>query len=197
MMRLLIALFATTLPVFADTLVSGAVYFDSRQTLEKVVMLSSQHDNEEIAKLISNGQISKQTTANTDVVVLISGTAPESPSEFRFLDGSTTYWTLSKFVTHSIKSTSNPISTSTPEPTPIEEKYGDNGAVDEAGPRATPKHQHQQRSKGSAPFDDDNGQRIWHQVDGKWKWYPANKRHVEVKKALPPGQAPRAQPVKP
>ena len=25
--------------------------------------------------------------------------------------------------------------------------------------------------------------RIWHQVDGQWKWYPANRHHLPVKKA--------------
>ena len=32
----------------------------------------------------------------------------------------------------------------------------------------TSKHQDQYR-ESNAPFDDDKGRRIWHQVDGKWK----------------------------
>jgi len=51
----------TSVPVFADTLVVGSVYFDSLQTLNEVIKLSAQHDNEGIAKLIGNGHVSNQT----------------------------------------------------------------------------------------------------------------------------------------
>src|ERR1700732_2725793 len=111
---LFIALFITSVPVFADTLATGSVYFDSVQTLKEVIKLSSQHDNEGIAKLIENGHVSNQTGAEMDVVVLISGSTPESPAEFRFLNGPTTYWTLTKNIAHFTR----PIATSTPVPTP-------------------------------------------------------------------------------
>ena len=81
---LFIALFITSAPVFADTLVVGSVYFDSEQTLKEVINLSAQHDNEGIAKLIKNGHISDRTREEQDIVVLISGSTPESPAEFRF-----------------------------------------------------------------------------------------------------------------
>ena len=42
---------ATAVPVFADTLVSGSVYFDSQQTLEEVVKLSAEKDNEGISQI--------------------------------------------------------------------------------------------------------------------------------------------------
>src|SRR5260370_39120064 len=93
---LFIALFITSIPVFADTLVVGSMYFDSEQTLKEVINLSAQHDNEGIAKLIQNGHISDLTREEKDIVVLISGSTPESPAEFRFLNGPTTYWTLTK-----------------------------------------------------------------------------------------------------
>jgi len=54
---LFIALLITSVPVFADTLVVGSVYFDSLQTLKEVIKLSAQHDNEGIAKLIENGHV--------------------------------------------------------------------------------------------------------------------------------------------
>ena len=54
---LFIAFFFTSLPVFADTLLMRSVYFDSMQTLNEVVELSAQHDNEGIAKLIHSGHI--------------------------------------------------------------------------------------------------------------------------------------------
>ena len=165
---LFIALFITSLPVFADTLVVGSVYFDSEQTLKEVINLSAQHDNEGIAKLIQNGHISDQTREEKDIVVLISGSTPESPAEFRFLNGPTTYWTMTKYVANLAK----PIPTPTPAPT--------------ESPTPTPTSEHHRRQhESNAPFDDDNGQRIWHQVDGKWKWYPANRHPLPVKKALP------------
>src|SRR5271157_5204965 len=111
---LFVALFVTSVPVFADTLVVGSVYFDSVQTLNEVIKLSAQHDNEGISKLIENGHISSRTGAEMDIVVLISGSTPESPAEFRFLNGPTTYWTLTKHVTN----LSKPLPTSTPTPAP-------------------------------------------------------------------------------
>jgi hypothetical protein len=173
----LIALFITSVPVFADTLVVDSVYFDSEQTLKEVINLSAQHDNEGIAKLIHDGHISDQTREEKDIEVLISGSTPESPAEFRFLNGPTTYWTLTKNVTNFAK----PIPTLTPRPTPTPEST----SLPTVSP--TPNYeQHNRQHENNAPFDDDNGKRIWHQVDGKWKWYPANKHHVPVKKALPP-----------
>src|SRR5260370_1732326 len=91
---LFIALFLTSVPVFADTLVVGSMYFDSEQTLKEVINLSAQHDNEGIAKLIQNGHISDLTREEKDIVVLISGSTPESPAEFPFLIAPTTYSTF-------------------------------------------------------------------------------------------------------
>jgi hypothetical protein len=165
----IIALFITSTPVFADALVAGSVYFDSEQTLKEVINLSEQHDNEGIAKLIKNGHISDKTQDAKDIVVVISGSTPESPAEFRFLSGPTTYWTVTKNVTNF----SEPIPTPTPLPTPIPEST----PVAKESPTPSSKRHNRQNEK-NAPFDDENGSRIWHQVDGKWKWYPANNRHV-------------------
>ena len=65
-----IALFITSVSVFADTLVVGSMYFDSEQTLKEVINLSAQHDNQGIAKLIQNGHISDLTREEKDIVVL-------------------------------------------------------------------------------------------------------------------------------
>jgi hypothetical protein len=183
---LFIALFITSAPAFADTLMVGSVYFDSEQTLKEVINLSAQHDNEGIAKLIQNGHISDQTLEEKDIVVLIGGSTSESPAEFRFLNGPTTYWTLTKNVTNFAK----PIPTPIPLPTPTPEST----PVPTESPTSSSK-QHNRHNENNAPFDDDNGKRIWHQVDGKWKWkwYPANRRHVPVK-ALPPDEAPLVKP---
>jgi hypothetical protein len=184
---LFIALFITSAPVFADTLVVGSVYFDSVQTLKEVIKLSAQHDNEGISKLIENGHISNQTGAEMDIVVLISGSTPDSPAEFRFLNGPTTYWTLTKNVTDFAK----PIPTLTPVPTPAPTPVPTPTPTEAPTPTSKDYHRHHE---SNAPFDDDNGKRIWHQVDGKWKWYPANSRRVPVRKALPPDEAPLVKP---
>jgi hypothetical protein len=181
----IIALFITSTPVLADTLVAGSVYFDSEQTLKEVINLSEQHDNEGIAKLIKNGHISEQTQEAKDIVVLISGSTTESPVEFRFLSGPTTYWTVAKHVSNVAK----PIATPTPPPIPTPEST----PVATESPTPSSKR-HNRQNEHNAPFDDQNGSRIWHQVDGKWKWYPANKRHVPVKKTLPPDEAPLVKP---
>src|ERR1700731_3173612 len=111
---LFVAFFITSVPVLADTLAIGTVYFDSAQTLQEVIKLSAQGDNDSIAKLIDNGHISKQTADEVDIVVLASGSTPESPAEFRFLNGPTTFWTLTRHVTHVAK----PITITAPVSTP-------------------------------------------------------------------------------
>jgi hypothetical protein len=166
---LLIALFMTSAPVFAETLVVGSVYFDSEQTLNEVINLSSQHDNEGIAQLIKNGHISDRTREEQDIVVLTSASTPDSPTEFRFLNGPTTFWTLAQNVTNVTKPgpTPTPLPTPTPESTPLSKESS----------TPSPQQRHQQNENG-ARFTDDSGKHIWHQVDGRWKWHRASNRHV-------------------
>ncbi|HEX6565618.1 MAG TPA: hypothetical protein VF020_15110 [Chthoniobacterales bacterium] len=192
-----IASFITSVPVFADTLLGGSVYFDSLQTLSEVNKLSAQHDNDGIAKLAENGHIRPQIATDMDIVVLVSGTTPEEPVEFRFLDGPTTYWTLTKNVANLSKPiavskpTPGPIAAATPLPTATP-KLESTPAPTES-PTATSKH-YQRQHESNAPFDDDDGRRIWHKVDGKWRWYSANKHPAPEKKALPAGETPHANP---
>ena len=178
----LIAFLLICTPVFADTLLVRSVYFDSMQTLNEVLELSAQHDNEGIAKLINSGHISSQTATEMDIVVLVMGSTPDSPAEFRFLNGPTTYWTLTKNVTNLAK----PIATPTPTPTPPMPAVEPTPTAAES-PTPALKQSHR-RKENLSPLDDDNGRRIWHQVDGQWKWYPANRHQVPVKKALPADQ---------
>jgi hypothetical protein len=151
---------------FADKLVSGSIYFDSQKMLEEVVQLSAEKDNESILKLINNGHVSQKTNSDQDIVVLTSGLTPESPAQFRFLTGPTTYWTLTKFVTKSVE----------PTPTPTPERS-----------LSLTAQRKNRESESDAPSDDDNGQRIWHKVDGKWRWYL--RRSGPVKKSVSPGRA--------
>jgi hypothetical protein len=166
---LFILLFITSATGFAETLVVGSVYFDSEQTLNEVINLSSQHDNEGIAQLIKNGHISDRTRQDQDIVLLLNASTPESPTEFRFLNGPTTFWTLAKNVTAKPISTTTPLPTPTPTPesTPLPTEFS----------KPSSQH-HNQQHENNARLVDDKGRRISHQVDGKWKRYPANSRHV-------------------
>jgi hypothetical protein len=194
MLRAIVVFFLLSVPVLADTLVSGSVYFDSQNTLQEVVKLSAAKDNESILKLINSGHISQQTDTNKDIVILATGQTSESPAEFRFVDEPTTYWTLTKFVNKE----------AVVEPTPMPEQPATLTARPEptAAPIATPermttvtKKRHRRASENNDPMDDDHGRRIWHKVDGQWKWYPAHRKPVS--KTLPPDQAPAALPAKP
>jgi hypothetical protein len=163
---LFIALFIRPASLLADTLVVGSIYFDSEQTLNEVIDLSSQHDNEGIAQLIKDGHISDRTGEEQEIVVLVSSSTPQSPTEFRFLNGPTTFWTLAK----NVNTFAKPIGAATPLPIP----------TSESTPLAaeTPSlEQHNQQSESNARFHDDSGKHVHHQIDGKWKWHLANKHH--------------------
>lgn len=188
---LFIGSFITSVPVFADTLLVGSVYFDSLQTLSEVNKLTAQHDNDGIAKLAENGHIRPQIATDMDIVVLLSGTTPEDPAEFRFLNGPTTYWTLTKNVADLSKPIA--VSTPTPGPTAAATPVLESAPAPAESPTATPKHFRRQH-ESDAPVDDDNGRRVWHKVDGKWKWYLANKHPAPVKKAPPGGETPHTNP---
>jgi hypothetical protein len=196
MLRAIVVYFLLSIPVLPDTLVSGSVYFDSQNTLAEVVKLSAAKDNESILKLINDGHVSQPTDTNKDIVVLTTGLTSESPAEFRFLNEPTTYWTLTKFV--------NKEAVVEPTPTPMPEQPTTLTATPEpiATATATPermtrptKKRHRRESENNDPTDDDHGQRIWHKVDGKWKWQPAHRK--PVRKVLPSDQAPPALPAKP
>jgi hypothetical protein len=169
----LVALVVTSVPALADTLVVGSIYFDSQKTLDEVVQLSAQKDNDSILKLIQNGHVSQQIDSDKEIVVLTAGLTPDSPAEFRFPSAPTTYWTLTKFVAKSVE----PSPTPTPPPAPA--------TTPEQSPSPTAKRK-QVESENDSPFNDEHGQVIWHKVDGKWKWYPVNKHHLPVRKPVPP-----------
>ena len=196
MLRTIVVYFLLSIPVLADTLVSGSVYFDSQNTLAEVVKLSAAKDNESILKLINDGHVSQQTDTNKDIVVLTTGLTPDSPAEFRFLNEPTTYWTLTKFVNKEavVEPTPTPMPeqpttlTATPEP------IATSAARPERMTRSTEKR-HRRESQNNDPTDNDHGQRIWHKVDGKWKWQPAHRK--PGRKVLPSDQAPSALPAKP
>jgi hypothetical protein len=178
---LFIALFIPSAPVLGDTLVVGSVYFDSEQTLNEVIQLSSQHDNEGIAQLIKSGHISDPTREEQDVVILTSPSTPETPTEFRFFNGPTTFWTLAK----NVANFPTPIPAPTIESTPLPKQS------------STPSSKQPiQQKENHAGFNDHSDKRIWHQVDGKWKRHPASNRVTSWPAATLPGPSasPRVSP---
>jgi hypothetical protein len=147
-----------------DILLDGVVYCDSAHTLSEMVSLARAGDNQGLAKMIASGHV---VLKDIPVEVLARGEEPDSPLEFAFPGSPTTYWTLSRWVTPEPKEApSSPSSTLIPlSPKTVAE-------VPRQG--ATP------------PFDDQGGEIIWHQVDGKWKWRPRDPAHFEHFKGITP-----------
>ncbi|MBV9645401.1 MAG: hypothetical protein JO334_17725 [Verrucomicrobia bacterium] len=154
-----LALLIAPAPVFADTLAVGTIYFDSAQTLQEVVKLSAQGDNDAIAKLIDNGHVSSQTADQTEIVILTSGSTPVSPAEFRFLNGPTTYWTLTRNVTYARKAIASETAVSTPRP------------IAAASLTLTSRRYHRGH-ESNAPFEN-HRTRIAHQGDSRLTSHPA------------------------
>lgn len=96
-----------------ETLIAGAIYFDSENTLLEVQQLIDSRDQDHLARLFTGKHISEKVPSDLDIIVLHSGSVPEAPAEFRFVNNPTTYWTYSKYVSYEVK-TAN----ATPTPTP-------------------------------------------------------------------------------
>lgn len=186
---ILTVLFTMPLLASADTLLQGAVYFDSRATLVEVKELSAASDNTGISRLLANRHVSAPTPEAREIDVLETGPNSDSPAEFRFTDSPTTWWTMMKFV-EIVVVTPSPTPVPTPTPTPPTPLTQTEDQIFLAKPTPVIRH----RAVEKPPYDDDNGEKIWHQVNGEWKWYwkngkpPKRERHrVEstVRKALP------------
>ena len=190
MTKLLLMLAFVAPSALGDTLVKGATYFDSENTLSEVVQLSLRRDNDAIATLIKYNHVSEKTAQDLEVVVLTSGSQPESPAEFRFLNNPTTYWTVSKYITniHVAASPSPtppqtapiPTPTVTPNPTSAVPHTPSRKVLAEPAPV-----HHRHPSEEDKPPDNDS-QKVWHKVNGRWKWYD---RHPtpNVRRAEPVG----------
>jgi hypothetical protein len=193
-------------PVRADTLIAGSVYYDSIQTLVQVVRLTEAHNEAGITELTQNEHISDKTVVNLDIEVLTQNIdlsqSPELPVEFRFFGSPTTYWTFSRNVFGAaVKSTAmlaSPTPTAagvehktvipgpaatpwpTPRPTAAPTKVED-VATASPTPSAAPKPHPSVKATAQ-------GQIIWHQVDGQWKWRPVDPH--QFKGWAPGAQAP-------
>jgi hypothetical protein len=82
-------------PALGETLLSGAVYFDSRNTLVEVRNLIKAGDTDGLARLFKSNHISEKVASDLEVILLLS----ESDGvEFRFANNPTTYWTYPKYL---------------------------------------------------------------------------------------------------
>lgn len=97
-LKLLVVYTLLTGPVKSEILLSGAIYFDSENTLIEVKDLIKSGDTNGLAMLFKGNHISDKVPHDADIVVLVSGAEPESKTEFRFTTNPTTYWTYARYV---------------------------------------------------------------------------------------------------
>jgi hypothetical protein len=148
-----------------DILLEGTIYCDSATTLSQMVSLARAGDNQGLANLIASGHVEPEVLKDTPVKVLARGEEPDSPLEFAFAGSATTYWTLSRWVTLEPKE-APPLPSPSPSSTPIP-------------PLPKTASKAPRREATPPPFDDQGGQIIWHQVDGKWNWRPRDPAHFK------------------
>ena len=145
-----------------DILFEGAIYCDSASALSEMADVVRAGDDKGLAKLVATGHVAPKTLRDNRVMVLARGEGRDSPVQFAFTVLPVTYWTLPRWVT--------------PEP---------NGALSSPSPSssrasASPKTATKTPVREVIPpFDDQGGQIIWHQVDGKWKWRPRDPAHYK------------------
>ena len=257
MFKSLLALAALGFSTYAsgETLSAGAIYFDSENTLLEVQQLIDARDQDHLARLFTGKHISEKVPSDLQIIVLHSGSSPEAPAEFRFVNNPTTYWTYSRYVSYENKTVSatptptpnsglpdsiasslipNPSSnkpvansnydpnsqlnpgpllaptpaptafptpTPRPKPTPIptptpkpavalQEREESNTLPGEEENSPPLRRRHRLHSSSRPPSNDDevpNDQKVWHLVNGHWKWYQKPK---EVRRAVSPSEPP-------
>ena len=99
MLRLLALYLLAAAPAFGETLLAGAIYFDSRNTLLEVADMLKMGDTNGLANLFKGNHISEKLPKDLDIILLFSSNDPGSPVEFRFANDPTTYWTYGRYVT--------------------------------------------------------------------------------------------------
>jgi hypothetical protein len=154
----------------ADTLLHGAVYVDSKDTLAEVLSRAATEDRDGIEDLIKAGHLSRPTLADREVVVTV---VEESLVEFSFIDNPASYWTLAKFIEGLTKPLAPPLPynaaplNAEPSPTPIL-------TVPTPTPTLTQRHERHRRGEQNAdnddlpPLDTEGGKKAWHKVNGEW-----------------------------
>jgi hypothetical protein len=101
---------------FGETLLSGAIYFDSQNTLLEVQSSLKASDTDALGRLCKANHISDKVLKDVEVILLYWG--PEGV-EFRFASNPTTYWTYPKYVAlKAPKPEASPTSTPSLSPAP-------------------------------------------------------------------------------
>jgi hypothetical protein len=144
-----------------DILMEGAIYCDTPSAFSEMADVARVGDDKGLARLVATGHVAPKTLTDIRVNVLARGEEPDSPVQFAFTVSPVPYWTLSRWVTPEQKeAASSPHSLPSSSPA--------SGSI---------------KAEKKTPFDDQDGQIIWHQVDGKWKWRPRDPAHF---KGVPP-----------
>lgn len=114
MRQLLLACTLAAAPALGETLLSGAIYFDSKNTLLEVQDLLKAGDTNGLALLLKGNHISDKVPKDLEVILLLS--TPEGAVEFRFANDPTTYWTYARYIT---ANASKPAANPSPPPLPV------------------------------------------------------------------------------
>ena len=85
-------------PALGDTLLKGAIYFDSQNTMLEVADMLKTGDTNGLATLFKGNHISEKLPKDLEIILLSTGPDPASPVEFRFAHEPTTYWTYARYV---------------------------------------------------------------------------------------------------
>ena len=169
--------------VSAETLLTGAVYYDSYPSFLQAQRLLASRDTQGLGEMIKYSHVSDPLPAEKNIKVIPTpdlGKGPNDPIEFCFTDSQTTYWTMQKFVAGQASPAPSPVSKSTadpefvpaPSPSPFPNTTGTPIAKSTHEP--TPKPIPATKRDESAPLDDRGGTIRWHKVNGVWKWYPVD-----------------------
>jgi hypothetical protein len=140
-LRLYVAFLFAASPAFGETLLTGAIYFDSQSTFREVQDLIKANDMDGLARLIQGRHISEKIRGDLEVILLFSDS---TSVEFRFANNPTTYWTYPKYI-----SVNTPQPAASPSPSATLSSSSSNLfppgdlhsslASDAASPRPTPK----------------------------------------------------------
>lgn len=152
----------------------GAIYCDTPSALSEMADVARVGDEQALARLVATGHVAPKTLTDIRVKVLVRGEEPDSPVQFAFTVSPVPYWTLSRWVAPEQKEeASSPHSLPSSSPAPSPSPASGETKVTKKTPRR----------EAIQPFDDQDGQIIWHQVNGKWRWRPRDPGHF---KGVPP-----------
>ena len=154
-----------------DILLEGAIYCDTPSAFSEMADMARTGDDKGLARLVATGHVAPKTLTDNRVNVLVRGEEPDSLVQFAFTVSPIPDWTLSRWVTPEPK-----VAPSSPSPSP-------SATPIPPSPKTVAKVP---RQEATPPFDDQGGEIIWHQVDGKWKWRPRDPAHFKHFKGITP-----------